>query len=61
MSGRKKKFKTDMLPSDYFRQNMFLSLQKDALVIRDRHLIGGDNLLWGSDYLHQEGTCPRSR
>ena len=61
MSGRKKKFKTDMLPSDYFRQNMFLSLQKDALVIRDRHLIGVDSLMWGSDYLHRECTFPRSR
>ena len=61
MSGRKKKFKTDMLPSDYFRQNMFLSFQEDALGIRDRDLIGVDNLMWGSDYPHVESTFPRSR
>ena len=55
------KFKTDMLPSDYFRQNVFLSFQEDALGIRDRHLIGVDNLMWGSDYPHPESTFPRSR
>jgi predicted TIM-barrel fold metal-dependent hydrolase len=29
--------------------------------IRDRHIIGVDNLLWGSDYPHVESTFPRSR
>ena len=29
--------------------------------IRDRHIIGVDNLLWGSDYSHVESTFPRSR
>jgi len=29
--------------------------------IRDRHVIGVDNLLWGSDYPHVESTFPRSR
>ncbi len=40
---------------------MFLGFQEDALGIRDRHIIGVDNLLWGSDYPHQESTFPRSR
>ena len=40
---------------------MFLSFQEDALGIRDRHLIGVDNLMWGSDYPHPECTFPRSR
>ena len=29
--------------------------------MRDRHIIGVDNLLWGSDYPHSEGTFPYSR
>ena len=29
--------------------------------IRDRQLIGVDNLLWGSDYPHPECTFPRSQ
>ncbi len=56
-----RKFKTDLLPSDYFHRNVFLSFQEDALGIRDRHLIGVDNLMWGSDYPHPECTFPRSR
>ena len=29
--------------------------------MRDRGIIGVDNLLWGSDYPHLESTFPRSR
>ena len=54
-------FKEEMLPSDYFRRNSFLSFQDDALGIRMRDVIGVDTLLWGSDYPHQESTFPRSR
>ena len=55
------RFKEDMLPSDYFRRNVFLGFQEDSLGIRLRDLIGVDNLQWGSDYPHQESTFPRSR
>ena len=51
----------DMMPSDYFHRNVFLGFQEDHLGIRDRHIIGVDNLLWGSDYPHVEGTFPYSR
>jgi predicted TIM-barrel fold metal-dependent hydrolase len=60
-TGGRRKFKEDMLPSDYFRRNVFLSFQEDALGIRDRDLIGVDNILWGSDYPHPECTFPHSR
>ena len=55
------RFKEDMLPSDYFYRNVFLSFQEDGLGIAWRHLIGVDNLLWGADYPHAESTFPRSR
>ena len=54
-------YKEDMLPSDYFHRNVFVGFQEDAKGISDRHIIGVDNLLWGSDYPHQESTFPRSR
>ena len=54
-------FKDDMLPSDYFHRNVFLSFQEEPLGIKMRHVIGVDNLLWGSDYPHRESTFPRSR
>ncbi len=55
------RFKSDALPSDFFHRNVFLSFQEDHLGIRDRDLIGVDNLMWGSDYPHTEATFPRSR
>lgn len=48
------------LPSHYFRQNVFVSFQEDALGIRDRDLIGLNGLMFGSDYPHTESTFPRS-
>ncbi len=55
------RFDNDLLPSDYFHRNVFLGFQEDLLGIRDREIIGVDNILWGSDYPHQESTFPRSR
>ena len=55
------RYKEDMLPSDYFHRNVFISFQEDARGIKDRHEIGVDNLMWGSDYPHQESTFSRSQ
>src|SRR5882757_6659967 len=55
------RFKEAMLPSDYFHRNVFAGFQEDAMGIRDRQIIGVDNLLWGSDYPHVESTFPRTR
>ena len=55
------RYKGDALPSDYFHSNVFLGFQEDALGIRDRDIIGVDQLMWGSDYPHDESTFPRSR
>ena len=54
-------FKDGVLPSDFFHSNCFVGFQEDALGIRDRHIIGVDNLQWGADYPHTESTFPRSR
>ena len=43
------RFKNGMLPSDFFRRNVVLSLQEDAIGIRLRDVIGVDNMMWGSD------------
>ena len=55
------RFKEDVLPSDYFHRNVFLSFQEDGLGIKRREIIGVDNLQWGSDYPHFESTFPRSQ
>ena len=55
------RFKGGMLPSDFFRRNVVLSFQEDAIGIRLRDVIGVDNMMWGSDYPHSESTFPQSR
>ena len=55
------RFKADMLPSDFFRRNVFIGFQEEDLGIQLRHHIGVENLLWGSDYPHAESTFPKSR
>ena len=55
------RFKNDMMPSDFFHTNVYLSFQEDDLGIQMRHIIGVDSLMWGSDYPHAESTWPRSQ
>ena len=55
------RFKENMLPTDFVHRNVFFGFQEDARGIKDRYIIGVDNILWGSDYPHQESTFPRSR
>ena len=55
------RFKNGMRPSDFFRRNVVLSFQEDAIGIRLRDVIGVDNMMWGSDYPHSESTFPQSR
>lgn len=55
------RFPDGTLPSDYFKQNVFMSFQEDKVGIRVRDVVGVDSLMWGSDYPHTESTFPRSR
>ncbi len=55
------RFKGDVLPSDFFHRNVYLSFQEDGIGIRMRDVIGVDCLMWGSDYPHAESTFPKSR
>jgi predicted TIM-barrel fold metal-dependent hydrolase len=55
------KSKEGLLPSDYWRRNMFAVFQEDDVAVQLRHRIGIDNLLWGNDFPHSESTWPRSR
>jgi predicted TIM-barrel fold metal-dependent hydrolase len=55
------RFKDGRQPSDFFRTNVALSFQEDAVGVRLRDVIGVDTMMWGSDYPHSESTFPRSR
>ena len=53
--------KEGLLPSDYWRRNMFVEFMEDDLGIKLRDVIGVENMLWGSDFPHAESTWPRSQ
>ena len=55
------KSREGLLPSDYWRRNMFVEFMEDDLGIRIRDEIGVDTMLWGSDFPHAESTWPKSR
>jgi predicted TIM-barrel fold metal-dependent hydrolase len=51
-----------MKPSEYFHRNVYLGAscmpRREAEM---RHQIGVDNIMWGSDYPHPEGSWPYTR
>lgn len=51
----------EMLPSEMWRRNGFTSGPLEAGDIERRHVLGVENMAWGSDYPHSEGTWPISR
>lgn len=55
------RFSAGVLPSDFFRNNCFVSFQEDAVGIRTRDVFGVHTLMWASDYPHTESTFPRSQ
>src|SRR5271168_1416636 len=50
-----------LMPSDYWKKNMFVEFMEDDLGVQLRDHIGVENMLWGSDYPHAEATFPRSQ
>jgi predicted TIM-barrel fold metal-dependent hydrolase len=53
--------KDGLMPSDYWKRNMFVEFMEDDIGIKLRDYIGVENMLWGSDYPHAEATFPRSQ
>ena len=55
------RFKNDAMPSDFWKANCFVGFQQDPHTMRLRDIIGVDNIQFGADYPHDEGTFPMSR
>ncbi|HEV8308711.1 MAG TPA: amidohydrolase family protein [Methylomirabilota bacterium] len=49
-----------LLPSAYFKRQIFATFQKDLHGVRAMAEIAPDNVMWGSDYPHRDGTWPFS-
>ena len=48
-------------PSAYFKRQIYATFQKDFHGVRAMARIAPDNVMWGSDYPHRDGTWPFSR
>ena len=48
-------------PSHYMDQNVYGSFIRDPVGVRNRHLRGGRNIMWSTDYPHSETTWPHSQ
>ncbi len=52
----------DMRPSDYFDRNCFIGAANTRRrELARRYEIGVDNILWGNDFPHPEGTWPHTK
>jgi predicted TIM-barrel fold metal-dependent hydrolase len=54
------RFADGRLPSDYFRQNVVICFTEDPFLIKNRDLVGVDNIAWGSDFPHSESLYSMS-
>ena len=50
-----------MTPSDYWHRQGYSTFQKESVAGDVIHLIGEDNVIWGSDYPHPDGVWPDSQ
>ncbi len=48
-------------PSAYFKRQMYATFPKDLHGVRAMAHIAPDNVMWGSDYPHRDGTWPFSQ
>jgi predicted TIM-barrel fold metal-dependent hydrolase len=49
------------LPSEYFRDNVYLTFQDDRIAFHLTDMLNVDRLLWASDHPHSDATWPRSQ
>ena len=50
-----------MKPSDYFHRQGYSTFERESIAGDVIHLIGEDNVIWGSDYPHADGVWPYSQ
>lgn len=49
------------MPSEYFRENVYLTFQDDWVAFQVRNLCNVRRLMWANDFPHADSTWPRSR
>jgi predicted TIM-barrel fold metal-dependent hydrolase len=54
------RFPDGRLPSDYFRENVVICFTEDPFLVKNRDVVGVDNIAWGSDFPHAESVYSMS-
>ncbi len=49
------------LPSEYFRENIYLTFQDDVTAFQVAHLLNPRRLTWANDFPHSDSTWPWSQ
>ena len=49
------------LPSEYFREHVYLTFQDDWVAFRMLDMVNPDRLLWANDHPHSDSTWPNSQ
>ncbi len=49
------------LPSEYFRENIYLTFQDDWIALKMTGLMNPQRLMWANDFPHSDSTWPWSR
>jgi uncharacterized protein len=50
-----------MLPSDYFKQNVYVTFQDDWVAFKMTDLCNPRRLMWANDFPHSDSTWPWSQ
>ena len=56
-----KRTKLSMLPSEYFRRNVYCTFITDPVGLNNIRFTGADHFMWSSDYPHGAASWPRSQ
>ena len=48
------------LPSEYFRENIYVTFQDDWVAFKTANLMNHDRLMWANDFPHSDSTWPDS-
>jgi predicted TIM-barrel fold metal-dependent hydrolase len=48
-------------PSEYFRENVYLTFQDDWVAFHVANMMNHERLLWASDHPHSDATFPNSQ
>lgn len=53
--------KLSKAPSEYFRENIYVTFQDDWVAFKTINLVNPERLMWANDFPHSDSTWPRSQ